>query len=84
MTATGVVTTEERTLSEAESDLRATSEDIAADAVRLKELEDEKARLDPTDPRVQELSREAERLARGLGPKAIAEREIADIAREER
>lgn len=61
-----------------EGDLRATAEDIAADAAELKALEEEKATLDAADPRVQKLSAQSERLARELVPKTIAEREITD------
>jgi hypothetical protein len=67
-------------MSDLEGDFRATSEDIAADAGRLKEIEEEKAQLDPADPRAQELSEESERIARRLVPKTIAEREMADEA----
>ena len=65
-------------MSDLEGDFRATSEDIAADAARLKEIEEEKARLDPTDPRVQALSEEGETIARRLVPKTVAEREMTD------
>jgi hypothetical protein len=61
-----------------EGDLRATAEDIAADAAELKALEQEKGTLDAADPRLQELSAESERLAREIVPKTIAEREITD------
>ena len=64
--------------SDLEGDLKATAEDIAADAAQLKALEEEKADLDPEDPRVQELSAKGERLARQLVPKTVAEREITD------
>jgi hypothetical protein len=67
-------------MSDLEGDFRATSEDIAADATRLKEIEEEKARLDPAEPRAQELSEESERIARRLVPKTVAEREITDQA----
>ena len=69
-------------MSDIEGDLRATSEDIAADAARLKEIEEEKSRLPATDPRVQALSEESEAIARRLVPKAVAEREISDLAAE--
>ena len=64
-----------------EGDLRATAEDIAADAARLQEIEEEKSQLEPSDPRVAELSAESERLAKLLVPKTIAERELSDEAR---
>lgn len=71
-----------RAMSDLERDLRATAEDIAADAARLQTIEEEKARLDPSDPRVVELSAESERLARRLVPKTAAERELADAAQD--
>ena len=64
--------------SDLEVDLKATAEDIAADAAQIKALEEEKADLDPADPRVQELSEKSERLARQLVPKTVAERELTD------
>ena len=67
-------------MSDLEGDFRATSEDIAADAARLREIEEQKAQLDPADPRAQELSAESERIARRLVPKTVAEREITDEA----
>lgn len=69
-----------RTMSDLEGDLRATAEDVAADAARIQQIEEEKARLDPSDPRVAELSAESEQLARLLVPKTAAERELADAA----
>jgi hypothetical protein len=65
-------------VSDLEGDLRATAEDIAADATRLKEIEETKADLDPTDPRLRKLSDEGERLARRMVPKTVAERELTD------
>ena len=64
--------------SDLEVDLKATAEDIAADAAQIKALEEEKADLDPAVPRVQELSEKSERLARQLVPKTVAERELTD------
>ncbi|HET9084484.1 MAG TPA: hypothetical protein VFN41_08780 [Candidatus Limnocylindrales bacterium] len=67
-------------MSDLEGDFRATSEDIAADAARLNEIEEEKTHLDPGDPRAQELAEESERIARRLVPKTVAEREMTDQA----
>ncbi len=64
--------------SDLEGELRATAEDIAADAAQIKAIEEEKSTLDPKDPRTRELSAESEHLARGLVPKTVAEREITD------
>lgn len=66
------------TESDLEGDLRATAEDIAADAATIKAIEEEKVKLDPEDPRLHELSASSERLARRLVPKTVAEREITD------
>jgi hypothetical protein len=65
-------------VSELEGDLRATAEDIAADATKLKEIEETKADLDPADPLTQKLSEESEQIARRIVPKTVAEREITD------
>ena len=71
-------------MSDLEQDLRATAEDIAADSSRLAALEREKARLEPDDPQLTELSAESERLARQILPKTVAERDITDeLARAE-
>ena len=67
-------------MSELDNDLRATAEDIAADAAKLSQIEDEKAHLEADDPRMVGLSAESEQLARGLVPKTVAERELADLA----
>ena len=64
--------------SDLEGDLRATAEDIAADAAQIKAIEEKKAALDPDDPEVQELSAKSEQLARKLVPKTVAQREISD------
>ncbi len=65
---------------DADDDLRATTDDIAADARRLEEIETEKGRMDPADPRAAELAAEGERLAREILPKTIAQREITSEA----
>jgi hypothetical protein len=67
-------------MSDLDGELRATADDIAADAARLQEIEEEKTHRDSADPRVDELSKEGEQLAKRLVPKATAEREIADEA----
>ncbi len=65
-------------MSELENDLRATAEDIAADAARLTRIEVEKARLGASDPRLVELSAESEQIAQRLVPKTTAERQLAE------
>jgi hypothetical protein len=68
------------TVSEQEDDLRATTEDIAADAREVQAIEEEKSRLEPEDPRMTELSEEVERIARQIVPKTVAERRLVDEA----
>jgi hypothetical protein len=59
-------------------DLRATEESMRRDSARVKALEDEKASLDPSDPRVPELSEQVERATAALHDKAAAERELSE------
>ena len=70
----------ERDLSEVAQDLRATSEDIAADAARLGALEMRKAKLEPEDPRLIPLSQAAEELAERIAAKATSETALAKDA----
>ena len=51
-------------------DFRASADDLAADAGRLKAIEEEKAVLDPADPRLVELSKDAEQLVDTMVDKA--------------
>ena len=67
-------------MSEQEDDLRATTEDIAADAREVQAIEDEKSGLEPEDPRMIELSEEVERIARRIVPKTVAERRLVEEA----
>ena len=60
-----------------EDDLRATADEIAADAARLAEIEEEKLGLDANDPRMVALSAESQRIAASLIPKTAAELELA-------
>ena len=61
-------------------DLRSTSESIAADAERLRRIEEQKQSLPDGHPALVDLSADAERLAREILPKAVAERELANEA----
>jgi len=70
----------ERDLSEVEQDLRATAEDIAADALDLKAIEERKAKLAPGDRRLVTLSEAAEDLAQQVAAKASAETALAKEA----
>ena len=61
-----------------EGDLNATRGDVIANAERLVEIEREKGRLAPTDPRLVESSDEAEEIANRLRSATMAERELAE------
>lgn len=67
---------------ELESDIQATAGDIVADAEVLQGIETEKATIDPADPRALDLATQAERLARGIVSKTVAERELVVEATE--
>jgi hypothetical protein len=62
----------------AEEDLRATRDAIDVDAERLSDLEDEKGRLDPRDPRVAEMSKDAVEIASRVHRATIAEQHLTD------
>ena len=59
-------------------DLTATSESLKHDARKLFEIESEKEHLDADDPRLDTLSRSAERLAGDIQHKSRVERALAD------
>jgi len=59
-------------------DLIATSESLKHDARRLFEIESQKEELDADDPRLDTLSRSAERLAGDIQQKSRVERALAD------
>jgi hypothetical protein len=69
-------------MSDVEEDLKALSQDLAADASRVVEIEQEKATLDARDPRVLELARETSRLTDAMKAKGDAEVELAEDAAE--
>jgi hypothetical protein len=64
-------------VSDATEDLRATADDLAADAERLRRIEERKAALDPSDPALLALSAEAERLSKTIASKATAQHDLA-------
>jgi hypothetical protein len=70
-------------LTDTGNDLRATSEAIVADAERLRAIEERKQELPEGHPELTALSAEAERVARGIVPKTVAERELADEGAEQ-
>ena len=63
-------------MNERDDALRATTSDLIADAQELSAIEDEKASLEPDDPRQDHLAAAAEALVRGMVPKATVQREI--------
>jgi hypothetical protein len=58
-------------------DLRATTESIAHDAQRLRDIELEKASLDVDDPRLRDLSEEGRRLGERLADSTKVEEQLA-------
>lgn len=64
-------------MSNPRDDLRSTEESILRDAELVRVLEARKAALDPTDPRVEQLSQQIEHLATALLGKTAAERELS-------
>lgn len=64
---------------EAEDDLRSTAESIARDVERLARLEAAKLKLDPSDDRVDAISREVYDLAGEVRTKARAELELSEL-----
>ena len=60
-------------------DLRATADDLAADAERLRDIERRKASMAPDDPELLELAAEAERLSKAMATKASVQRELAEV-----
>jgi hypothetical protein len=64
-----------------EEDIRAAAQSIEGDADRLAAIEDEKKLLTSDDPRLLELSREAEVIAKRLVPKTVAERALVSERR---
>ena len=65
-------------MADPQQDLHATAESIRRDAELVKTLEEQKADLDPADPRVVGISERVERIANGIQDKATAERELAE------
>jgi hypothetical protein len=69
---------EERGMSSDHDDLRATQESIAADARRIRELEERKRSLAADDPAAEELSAEVESVTSDLRRKARLQRELSE------
>jgi hypothetical protein len=70
-------------LTELESDIKATADDMATDAERIRRIEAEKASLDPSDDRIVELAHESESLAAELAVKAKAETALVTEAHDD-
>lgn len=65
-------------MTERGDDLRTTAEDLAADATRLKKIEETKVKLDAGDPDLVDLSEEAVELTKGMAAKAKVQLELAE------
>ena len=63
-------------MDEREDAIRATADDLIADADELQVIESKKATMGPDDPRVQRLADEAVVLVEEMTAKAMAQREI--------
>ncbi|HYN70808.1 MAG TPA: hypothetical protein VEX41_11470 [Candidatus Eisenbacteria bacterium] len=63
---------------ERREDLTATSESLQDDARQIAQIEDEKQDLDIDDPRLDKLSRDAERLAGDVVRKSRVERALSE------
>ena len=68
-------------MADEDDDLKATVETITAESEHLTDVEREKATLEPDDPRMADLSAEAERLAQRLVPLTAAETDLVAEAR---
>lgn len=71
-----------REVSQLEDDIRATSEDVVADAERLLEIEKQKVSMEPGDPERTKLAKQAERLGDDIAVKAQAQLELVSEAGE--
>lgn len=69
-------------MSDIRDDFKSTVENVAGDAEEIKSIEDEKAELDPADPRARSLSAKAEELAEELHRKTLVQRDLAQTADE--
>jgi hypothetical protein len=72
--------TESSRMTELQDDLRATAEDMAADAERVREIETEKSDLPVDHPRTARLSVESEALTAQMAEKAKAQMALVEKA----
>jgi hypothetical protein len=63
-------------MTERDEALRATTDDLIADAEQLKRIETTKSALEPDDPRQDALAEDAQALVREMVPKTALQREI--------
>jgi len=71
---------EHEPLSDIQEDLKATAEDIAADAERVRAIEATKAELPADDPRAADLAQQSESLIEKMARKARIETALIDEA----
>jgi hypothetical protein len=74
--------TERDKLTDLESDIRATGEDLVADALSVVEIEKAKVDLPPDDPRRPVLAKEAEAKAARMAEKTKIETELVEEAQQ--
>jgi hypothetical protein len=67
-------------LTEFANDIKATGSDIAVDAERIREIEEEKVTLNLTDPRLLELANESEAISAKVAVKAKVETALIEEA----
>jgi hypothetical protein len=67
-------------LTDLADDIKATGSDIAVDAERIREIEEEKVTLDPTDPRLLKLANESEAISAKVAVKAKVETALIEEA----
>jgi hypothetical protein len=70
--------TEQRSVNDLEDDLRATSDDLAADAEHVRRIELQKGALPPGDERLVELSEASESLTQAMAAKAKVESALVE------
>lgn len=67
-------------LTDIAADIKATGDDIATDAERVREIETEKVRLQADDPRLLELANESEAITAKMAVKAKVETALVEEA----
>ena len=71
---------EQQRLTDIESDVRATSEELVADAARVREIEEAKLTLPPDSPETLALARESAVLTASMASKARLEERLVEDA----